>query len=175
MRDMTLVKPRNVNIINNKSVTTFTCNNSEISLFCRELRHLFYILNHSFRTHYVMAWSGLDASTFNYDMSTLITTMGTIRYKENIIKLINLLKKRNLSLWIETISIRRTLILCGEIYLFQFNTLYNPVDKRVKERVRKMLLMGITQRLEMHRHINIFVEENFPLVSKLDTSFHPTD
>ena len=49
------------------------------------------------------------------------------------------------------------------------------MDKRVKERVRKMLLMGITQRSEMHRHINIFVEENFPSVSKLDTSFHPTD
>ena len=75
----------------------------------------------------------------------------------------------------EIISIRRTSILCGEIYLFQFNTLYNPVDKRVKERVRKMLLMGITQRSEMHRHINIFVEENFPSVLKLDTSFHPTD
>ena len=73
------------------------------------------------------------------------------------------------------ILIRRTLILCGEIYLFQFNTLYNPVDKRVKEKVRKMLLMGITQRLEMRRHINNFVEENFPSVSKLDTSFHPTD
>ena len=45
----------------------------------------------------------------------------------------------------------------------------------MKERVRKMLLMGITQRSEMHRHINIFVEENFPLVLKLDASFHPTD
>ena len=73
------------------------------------------------------------------------------------------------------ILIIRTLILCGEIYLFQFNTLYNPMDKRVKERVRKMLLMGVTQRSEMCHHINIFVEENFPSVSKLDTSFHPTD
>ena len=49
------------------------------------------------------------------------------------------------------------------------------MDKRVKERVRKMLLMGVTQRSEMHHHINIFVEENFPSVSKLDTSFFPTD
>ena len=49
------------------------------------------------------------------------------------------------------------------------------MDKRVKERVRKMLLMGVTQRSEMRRHINIFVEENFPSVSKLDTSFYPTD
>ena len=34
-----------------------------------------------------MALSGLDASTLDYDMSTLIRTMGTIRYKENIIKI----------------------------------------------------------------------------------------
>ena len=67
------------------------------------------------------------------------------------------------------------MILCGKIHLFQFNRLYNPVDKRVKERVRKMLLMGVTQRSEMCRHINIFVEENFPSVSKLDTSYYPTD
>ena len=67
------------------------------------------------------------------------------------------------------------MILCGKISVFQFNTIYNPVDKRVKERVRNMLLMGVTQRSEMRRHINIFVEENFPSVSKLDTSFYPTD
>ena len=82
-----LVKPRNVNSINNKSVTTFTRSNPEISLFCIEQRHLFYILNHSFRTHYVTALSGLDASTLDYHMSMLIRTMGTIRYKENIIKI----------------------------------------------------------------------------------------
>ena len=46
------------------------------------------------------------------------------------------------------------------------------MDKRVKERVRKMFLMGVTQRSEMRHHINIFVEENFPSVLKLDTSFH---
>ena len=57
----------------------------------------------------------------------------------------------------------------------QYNTLFNPVDKRVKERVKKMLLMGVTQRSEMRRHINVFVEENFPSVSKLDTSYYPTD
>ena len=67
------------------------------------------------------------------------------------------------------------MILCGKIHLFQYNRLYNPVDKRVKERVRKMLLMGVTQRSEMRRHINIFVEENFPSVSKLDTSYYPSD
>ena len=38
-----------------------------------------------------------------------------------------------------------------------------------------MLLMGVTQRSEMRHHINIFVEENFPSVLKLDTSFYPTD
>ena len=38
-----------------------------------------------------------------------------------------------------------------------------------------MLLMGVTQRSEMRRHINVYVEENFPDVSKLDTSFYPTD
>ena len=58
---------------------------------------------------------------------------------------------------------------------FQYNTLFNPVDKRVKERVKKMLLMRVTQRSEMRRHINIYVEENFPSVSKLDTSYYPTD
>jgi len=59
--------------------------------------------------------------------------------------------------------------------LFQFTTLYNPVDKRVKERVRKLLLMGVTHSSEMRRHLSIYVEENFPNVSKLDTSFFPTD
>ena len=45
----------------------------------------------------------------------------------------------------------------------------------MKERVKKMLLMGVTQRSEMRRHINVFVAENFPSVSKLDTSYYPTD
>ena len=31
----------------------------------------------------------------------------------------------------------------------QLASLYNPVDKRVKERVKKMLLLGVTQRSEM--------------------------
>ena len=67
------------------------------------------------------------------------------------------------------------MILGGNISPFQFSSLYNPVDSRVRERVRKMLLMGVTQRSEMRRHINIFVEENFPSVSKMDTSFYPSD
>ena len=67
------------------------------------------------------------------------------------------------------------MILGGTLNIFQFSSLYNPVDVRVRERVWKMLLMGVTQRLEMHRHINIFVEENFPSVSNLDTSFYPSD
>ena len=45
----------------------------------------------------------------------------------------------------------------------------------MKERVKKLLLMGVTQRSEMRRHLNIYVEENFGSVSKLDTSFYPTD
>ena len=45
----------------------------------------------------------------------------------------------------------------------------------MREHVWKMLLMGVTQRSEMRRHINIFVEENFPSVSNLDTSFYPSD
>ena len=71
--------------------------------------------------------------------------------------------------------VKKDMILGGNISLFQFSSLYNPMDSRVRERVRKMLLMGITQRSEMRRHINIFVEENFPSVSKLDTSFYPSD
>ena len=67
------------------------------------------------------------------------------------------------------------MILGGYIYHFQYSSLYNPVDSRVRERVRKMLLMGVTQRSEMRRHLNIYVEENFPSVSKLDTSFYPSD
>ena len=38
-----------------------------------------------------------------------------------------------------------------------------------------MLLLGVTQRSEMRRHINIFVAKNFPDVSKLDSSFYPSD
>ena len=45
----------------------------------------------------------------------------------------------------------------------------------MKERVKKMLLLGVTQRSEMMRHINIFVAENFPDVSELDSSFYPSD
>ena len=72
-------------------------------------------------------------------------------------------------------SFLKNMILGGYITLFQFSSLYNPVDSRVRERVRKMLLMGVTQRSEMRRHINISVEENFPSVSKLDTSYYPSD
>ena len=57
------------------------------------------------------------------------------------------------------------------IICFQFASLYNPVDKRVKERVKKMLLLGVTQRSEMRRHIN----ENFPDVSELDSLFYPSN
>ena len=67
------------------------------------------------------------------------------------------------------------MILGGTVTLFQYSSLYNPVDKRVRERVRKMLLMGVTQRSEMRRHLNVFVEENFPSVSKLDASYYPSD
>ena len=45
----------------------------------------------------------------------------------------------------------------------------------MKECVKKMLLLGVTQRSEMRRHINIFVAENFPDVSELDSSFYPSD
>ena len=45
----------------------------------------------------------------------------------------------------------------------------------MKERVKKMLLLGVTQRSEMRRHINIFVAENFPDISKLDSLFYPSD
>ena len=45
----------------------------------------------------------------------------------------------------------------------------------MKEHVKKMLLLGVTQRSEMMRHINIFVAENFPDVSELDSSFYPSD
>ena len=61
------------------------------------------------------------------------------------------------------------------VFCFQFASLYNPVDKRVKERVMKMLLLGVTQRSEMRRHLNVFVAENFPDVSELDSSFFPSD
>ena len=45
----------------------------------------------------------------------------------------------------------------------------------MKEHVKKMLLLGVTQRSEMRRHINVFVAENFPDVSKLDSSYYPSD
>ena len=45
----------------------------------------------------------------------------------------------------------------------------------MEEHVKKMLLLGVTQRSEMRRHINVFVAENFPNVSKLDSSFYPSD
>ena len=45
----------------------------------------------------------------------------------------------------------------------------------MKERVKKMLLLGVNQWSEMRRHLNIFVSENFPDVSELDSSFYPSD
>ena len=45
----------------------------------------------------------------------------------------------------------------------------------MKEHVKKMLLLGVTQRSEMRRHLNIFVAENFPDISELDSSFYPSD
>ena len=69
----------------------------------------------------------------------------------------------------------KSTILGGTLNIFQFSSLYNPVDVRVRERVWKMLLMGVTQRSEMRHHLNIFAEENFPSVSNLDTSFYPSD
>ena len=45
----------------------------------------------------------------------------------------------------------------------------------MKECVKKMLLLGVTQQSEMRRHINVFVTENFPDVSKLDSLFYPSD
>ena len=38
-----------------------------------------------------------------------------------------------------------------------------------------MLLLGVTQRSEMKRHLSVFVSENFPDVSELDASFYPSD
>ena len=43
----------------------------------------------------------------------------------------------------------------------------------MKEHVKKMLLLGVTQRSEMRRHINIFVAENFPDVSELEIPYLP--
>ena len=45
----------------------------------------------------------------------------------------------------------------------------------MKERVKKMLLLGVTQWSEMRRHLNVFVAENFPDVSELDSFFYPSD
>ena len=45
----------------------------------------------------------------------------------------------------------------------------------MKEHVKKMLLLGVTQQSEMRRHINVFVAENFPDVSELDSLFYPSD
>ena len=49
------------------------------------------------------------------------------------------------------------------------------MDKQLKERVKKMLLLSVTQRSEMRRHLNFFVAENFPDVSDLDSSFYPSN
>ena len=38
-----------------------------------------------------------------------------------------------------------------------------------------MLMLGVTQRSEMRRHINIFVQEHFPDISEMDASFYPGD
>ena len=56
-------------------------------------------------------------------------------------------------------------------FYFQFASLYNPVDRRVREQIRKMLMLGVTQRSEMRRHINVFVQE----VSEMDASFYLGD
>ena len=45
----------------------------------------------------------------------------------------------------------------------------------MKEHVKKMLLLGVTQQSEMRRHINVFVAENFPDISELDFLFYPSD
>ena len=45
----------------------------------------------------------------------------------------------------------------------------------MKERIRKMLMLGVTQRSEMRRHINVFVQEHFPDISEMDASFYPGD
>ena len=45
----------------------------------------------------------------------------------------------------------------------------------MKEHVKKMLLLGVTQQSEMRRHINVFVAKNFPDVSELDSLFYPSD
>ena len=45
----------------------------------------------------------------------------------------------------------------------------------MKECVKKMLLLGMTHQSEMRRHLNIFVAENFPDISELDSSFYPSD
>ena len=60
-------------------------------------------------------------------------------------------------------------------FYFQFASLYNPVDRRVREQIRKMLMLGVTQKSEMRRHINIFVQEHLPHISKMDASFYPGD
>ena len=60
-------------------------------------------------------------------------------------------------------------------FYFQFASLYNLVDRRVREWIQKMLMLGVTQRSEMRRHINIFVQEHFPDVSEMDASFYLGD
>ena len=38
-----------------------------------------------------------------------------------------------------------------------------------------MLMLGVTHRSEMRRHINVFVQEHLPDVSEMDVSFYPGD
>ena len=38
-----------------------------------------------------------------------------------------------------------------------------------------MLLLAVTQQSEMRRHIDVFVAENFPDVSELDSLFYPSN
>ena len=38
-----------------------------------------------------------------------------------------------------------------------------------------MLMLGVPQRSEMRRHINVFVQEHFHDVSEMDASFYPGD
>ena len=45
----------------------------------------------------------------------------------------------------------------------------------MREQIQKMLMLGVTQRSEMRRHINVFVQEHFPDVSEMDASFYPGD
>lgn len=49
------------------------------------------------------------------------------------------------------------------------------MDPRIAERVKRVLLQGVTRRSEMRTHLTIYVEDNFKDIPRSNTAFYPSD